>query len=302
MNPDIEGEQYQRGRLFGYQNIRTYVLHRDKYTCQLCGKKNVPFQLHHIVPRSQNGKEHPDNLITLCSDCHVRVHSDAQLLKKLQRKIKSKIADFASTSRLNTIMPFLKRWLLDTFGKGQVWFCVGADSYVIRRELKLAKSHCNDAYYIAINKLVRYNVDLDHEPVIDKQVIRFEQKRQHNRRMKHFERNRLYYVVKDKKRIRVATNRNGNPDAFHEVYDTEILPLLKQGYQLKVNPGIKGYRKKFSEVGFKEGATIKINNHIDVLKGYSLTGGFGYMYDETKFKLKDMDVVYPYGGWKCVKI
>jgi len=165
-------------------------------------------------------------------------------------------------------MPFLKRWMEDEFSKDRVWFCVGADSYVIRRELNLAKTHCNDAYCIAINKPVRYNETLEHERFTAVQVIRFEQKRQHNRRMKNSERNRLYYVVKDKKKIRAATNRNGNPDAFHEVYDTEI--LLKQGYQLKVNPGIKGYRKKFSEVGFKEGATIKINNHIDVLKGYSL--------------------------------
>ena len=65
INPDIEGEQYQQGKLFGYQNSRAYVLYRDRYTCQLCGKKNVQFQLHHIIPRSQNGKEHPDNLITI---------------------------------------------------------------------------------------------------------------------------------------------------------------------------------------------------------------------------------------------
>jgi len=299
MNPDIEGEQYQRGKLFGYQNIRAYVLHRDKYTCQLCAKKNVPFQLHHVVPRSQNGKDHPDNLITLCPECHVKVHTDTKLLKKLQRKIKSKIADFTSTSRLNIIMSFLKHWLENEFGKDRVWFCIGADSYVIRKELNLDKTHCNDAYCIAINKLVRFDTDLEHESVVDKQVIRFEQKRQHNRRMKSLERNRLYYVVKDKKRVRVATNRNGNPDAFHEVYDTKILPLLKQGYRLKVNPGVKGYRKKFSEVGFKEGATIRIGNRVDVLKG---TSGFGYTYDGTIFKLKDMDVVYPYGGWKCVKV
>lgn len=302
INPDIEGEQYQYGRLFGYQNIRTYVLHRDKYACQLCGKKNIQFQLHHVVPKLQNGKDHPDNLITLCPDCHVRVHSDTVLLKKLQNKIKTKIADFASTSRLNIIMPFLKDWLIDTFGKEQVWFCVGADTYVIRRELNLNKTHCNDAYCIAINKLMQYNVDLDHEPFIGKQVIRFEQKRQHNRRVKNSERNRLYYVVKDKKKLRVATNRNGNPEAFHEVYNSKILPLLKQGYQLKVNPGIKGYRKKFTEVGFKEGATIRVDDRVDVLKGYSLTGGFGYTYDGTIFKLKDMDVVYPYGGWKCIEI
>ncbi|MCD6148978.1 RRXRR domain-containing protein [bacterium] len=301
MNSDIEGEQYQHGRLFGYQNIRAYVLHRDKYACQLCGKKNVQFQLHHVVPRSQNGKDHPDNLITLCPDCHVKVHTDAQLLKRVQSKIKTKIADFTSTSRLNIIMPFLKDWLSDAFGKEHVWFCIGADSYVIRRELNLVKSHCNDAYCIAINKLMRNNVEIKHEPFIDKHVVRFEQKRQHNRRMKNSERNRLYYVIKNKKCIRVATNRNGNPESFHNVYSTKILPLLKQGYQVKVNPGVKGYRKKFSEVGFKEGATIEIDNHIDVLKGYSLTGGFGYTYDGTRFKLKDMNVVYPYGGWKCVE-
>jgi len=290
MNPDIKGEQYQRGRLFGYQNIRTYVLHRDKYTCQLCGKKNTQFQLHHIMPRSQNGKDHPDNLITLCSDCHAKVHNDMALLKRLQTKVKTKIANFAPTSRLNIIMPFLRDWLENEFGK---------DSYVIRRELKFDKSHCNDAYCIAINKLVRYNVDLEHERVIATQVTRFEQKRQHNRRMKNSERSRLYYVMKDKKKIRVATNRNGNPEAFHEVYDTKILPLLKQGYQLKVYPGVKIYRRKFREVGFKEGATIRIGNHVDVLKGTSASL-YGYTYDGTIFRLKDMEVVYPYGGWKCV--
>jgi len=299
LNPDIKGEQYQRGRLFGYQNIRAYVLYRDRYICQLCGKKNVPFQLHHVVPRSQNGKDHPDNLITLCSGCHAKVHNDTVLLKRLQTKVKTKIVDFTSTSRLNIIMSFLKGWLESEFGKDRIWFCVGADSYVIRRELKLDKSHCNDAYCIAINKLIRHDVNLEHEPVSATQVIRFEQKRQHNRRMKSLERNRLYYAVKDKKKIRVATNRNGNPDSFHEVYDTKILPLLKQGYRLKVNPGVKGYRKKFREVGFKEGATIRINGHVDVLKG---TSGFGYTYDGTIFKLKDMEVLYPYGGWKCVEI
>ena len=108
INPDIEGKQYQRGRLFGYQNIRTYVLHRDKYACQLCGKKNVQFQLHHIIPRTQNGKDHPDNLITLCPECHTKVHSDTKLLNRLQNKIKTKLADFTSTSRLNIIMQFLK--------------------------------------------------------------------------------------------------------------------------------------------------------------------------------------------------
>ena len=92
-----------------------------------------------------------------------------------------------------------------------------------------------------------------------------------------------------------------NSDAFHEVYDTKILSLLRQGYRLKVNPVVKIYRRKFREVGFKEGATIRIGDRVDVLKGTSALI-YEYAYDGTIFKLKDMEVIYSYGGWKCVEI
>jgi len=44
---------YQRGELYGEENIKMYVRARDKYTCQYCGKV-MPRQLEvdHIIPRT----------------------------------------------------------------------------------------------------------------------------------------------------------------------------------------------------------------------------------------------------------
>ncbi|MCD8206828.1 MAG: RNA-guided endonuclease IscB, partial [Bacteroidales bacterium] len=32
-NPDIQGEDYQQGEQYGFDNVREYVLHRDNHTC-----------------------------------------------------------------------------------------------------------------------------------------------------------------------------------------------------------------------------------------------------------------------------
>ena len=39
--------------------------------CELCGYSiYVALQEHHLKPRSNGGGNHPDNLITVCSNCH----------------------------------------------------------------------------------------------------------------------------------------------------------------------------------------------------------------------------------------
>lgn len=53
------------------------VLNRDNYTCQYCkGRhKDSKLEVHHIIPRSQNGSDEESNLITLCHTCHKDLHS-----------------------------------------------------------------------------------------------------------------------------------------------------------------------------------------------------------------------------------
>lgn len=56
------------------EKLRTQVFKRDKYYCQKCGRLEA-LEIHHIVPRVDNGKDILDNLITLCLACHKEWHS-----------------------------------------------------------------------------------------------------------------------------------------------------------------------------------------------------------------------------------
>ncbi|WP_108775598.1 HNH endonuclease [Lactimicrobium massiliense] len=55
--------------------LRQYIMRRDNYTCQICGKympDGVGLQIDHIIPVSKGGKTVPSNLRVLCSKCNGR--------------------------------------------------------------------------------------------------------------------------------------------------------------------------------------------------------------------------------------
>ena len=76
--PVPQGEDYQKGEMYGHYNVRQYVLWRDGYTCQCCGahatqKKEVRLHVHHLESRKIGG-DAPSNLIALCESCHEKFH------------------------------------------------------------------------------------------------------------------------------------------------------------------------------------------------------------------------------------
>lgn len=78
--PVPQGEDYQKGEMYGHYNVRQYVLWRDDYTCQCCGahatkKKEVRLHVHHLESRKVGG-DAPDNQVTLCESCHEKLHSE----------------------------------------------------------------------------------------------------------------------------------------------------------------------------------------------------------------------------------
>ena len=52
---------------------RKAVYRRDGFRCALCDSTKY-IQIHHVIPRSRGGGNHPHNLITLCADCHAMAH------------------------------------------------------------------------------------------------------------------------------------------------------------------------------------------------------------------------------------
>jgi len=59
--------------------LRQLVLKRDNYTCQMCGAtiETAELHVHHIISYMLNKMlaNDPDSCITLCKECHKRVHS-----------------------------------------------------------------------------------------------------------------------------------------------------------------------------------------------------------------------------------
>lgn len=62
-----------------YKEWRNAVYKRDDYTCQVCGKKGVKLNAHHIKPFAYYHDLRTDlgNGITLCVECHKAVHHGA---------------------------------------------------------------------------------------------------------------------------------------------------------------------------------------------------------------------------------
>ncbi len=68
-NPDISGVEYQQGELAGYE-VREYLLEKFQRKCAYCGKKDVPLEIEHIVPKSRGGTDRVTNLTIACRPCN----------------------------------------------------------------------------------------------------------------------------------------------------------------------------------------------------------------------------------------
>ena len=142
-NPEINGEGYQQGDLYGYQTVKQFVLARDNYTCQVCKKKGGKFKIHHIIYRSLGGTNTVDNLITVCSNCHTtKNHQTGILAKWCKDKMKVN-----KSYKGATFMNILKRRLFLAFPQAK--FQYGAWTTLQRVDLDLTKSHYNDAVAIS---------------------------------------------------------------------------------------------------------------------------------------------------------
>jgi len=71
----ISGKSYEECfnmTMIEWKEYAIKIRKRDKYICQYCGKKRS-IEVHHIMPRHIKIDNHPDNLITLCKSCHIKV-------------------------------------------------------------------------------------------------------------------------------------------------------------------------------------------------------------------------------------
>ena len=160
------GELYQKGPQYDYENVRAYVLDRDRYTCQACKKKGGKLQVHHILYKSSGATDNPQYMATVCSDCHtLENHQPGGILYRWQQEQKK----FTRGLRDASFMNILRKRLMEAFPDAV--FTYGNITKVDREALKLPKSHADDATAIALVR-IRITSIKDNEPVIYIQQVR----------------------------------------------------------------------------------------------------------------------------------
>ena len=70
-NPEISGVEYQQGELQGYE-LREYLLEKWGRKCAYCGKKDIPLEIEHIIPKSRGGTDRVSNLTIACNKCNLK--------------------------------------------------------------------------------------------------------------------------------------------------------------------------------------------------------------------------------------
>ena len=139
MNSNIKGVEYQQGDLYGYANIKSFIMTREQCKCQLCGKSvlGCKVNLHHIIPRFKGGTDKPDNLALLHEECHKRLHREHLeniLVKNKQYKEP-------------TFMSMINKRFWKDYPNMSVTY--GNITFVNRCNFGIEKTHSNDAFVIA---------------------------------------------------------------------------------------------------------------------------------------------------------
>jgi len=143
------GTEYQKGEQLGFWNVREYVLFRDGHKCQCCKGKSKDNKLHvHHIESRKTGGDAPNNLITLCSECHAKYHRGEIELPKTVRR--------GPSLRDATIMGIMRKTLfirLDEEIGGDIpcFETFGYITKLIRTKNNLPKGHVIDARCISGN-------------------------------------------------------------------------------------------------------------------------------------------------------
>jgi len=139
--PEITGVEYQQGTLQGYE-VKEYLLDKWGRTCAYCGRKDVPLEVEHIIPKSRGGTNRVSNLTISCRACNVK--KGDQTAKEfgyphIQRQAKQPLK---APTCLNNI-----RWRIVEQLEAEHTY--GYITKYQRNKLGLEKSHINDAFVIA---------------------------------------------------------------------------------------------------------------------------------------------------------
>ena len=85
---------------------RKAVYQREGYACALCSS-NQGLQIHHVIHRSQGGKNDMHNLVCLCWVCHANAHGNMlELCGMPQAEVQQAIVEYMADTYAGDWQPW----------------------------------------------------------------------------------------------------------------------------------------------------------------------------------------------------
>ena len=254
-NPEIEGKGYQEGEQSGYWNLREYILHRDKHSCQnpdcTSNAKQKILQVHHLGYWKSDRSDRPGNLITLCTKCHTAGnHKEEGFLYGWRPKLKS--------FRPETFICMV-RWRLVNVLKCD--YTYGYLTKSGRMDLELPKTHIHDAFVIAGGTHQNRA-----EPIFIEQI------RRNNRSLQKFYDAKYIDIRTGKKESgqtlnngRRTRNKNHNGENLRVYREQKVskgrVSIRRQRYQFQPNDMVVFEKQKYRVKGVQNyGAYVKLDD------------------------------------------
>ncbi|MDJ1177655.1 RNA-guided endonuclease IscB [Roseofilum sp. BLCC_M91] len=174
VNPEINGTEYQKGELFGYE-VREYLLEKFNRTCVYCHTKEGHFNLDHFHPKSKGGSDRVSNLVLSCVKCNQKKDNQLpadflsdrpNLLAIIEKQRKQPLADAAAVNAT--------RWKLKEILEATglpVEIGSGGLTKFNRKRLGISKSHWTDAACVGLSTPNSLNVK-GYQPLLIKAMGR----------------------------------------------------------------------------------------------------------------------------------
>lgn len=283
-NDAISDIEYQQGDMMNFWNVREYVLHRDNHKCQNpnCQNKDKEqiLEIHHIKYKSLGGTDAPSNLISLCNKCHTSPnHKQGKFLYDWCQDGK-KVRGFKDATFMSMIRWYLINQLKENHDNIYVTYGYITKNHRINN--KIEKSHCNDAFAIAIGV-----------NQIRSQQFKVEQSKRNNRSLEKFY-DAKYVDIRTGEKVsggdlnngRRTRNKNLNSENLHQYRGKKLSKgqrrIRKVRYFYQPNDlvkydgkvyMVKGIQNVGNYVALKE---IKKVPKVGLISPYKFNNGFVY--------------------------
>ena len=285
--PIPQGTDYQHGERYKISTLREAVFQRDYYKCRFCersaldSKDRAILHAHHVYYwRGQHG-DRLEELAACCEKCHTSAnHKEGGKLWGYDQELPR----FTGAAFMNSVKWYIYNTLADRLSCN-VHLTYGAATKLARADLKLEKSHVNDAY--AMGKM---------HPAVRAQEQLFQKCRRNNRILEKFYDAKIVdirtgKIVKGAKLGCERTNRRESRTSEKS---------LRRYRGEKVSKGRRVIRR--TRYSIRPGDVIKVGSNVFHAKGVHCNGNNVIIAETGKSaSLSKVKVICHTGGWKRIQ-